>query len=158
MARRVEPASRGYVRGRWTLTFIDTNILVYSAALSSPLRLRAQAALRQLAGKEQRSLSRQVLREYLAVMTRQQLWGRPLTLSEAAADTDRFLRSFTVLEDGPAVWQKLGELGRRFSFGGRQVHDANIVATMLAHSERHLLTFNEADFRRYARVIDIILP
>src|SRR6266403_4798461 len=28
------------------------------------------------------------------------------------------------------------DLSRRYSFGGRQVHDANIVATMLVHGER----------------------
>jgi predicted nucleic acid-binding protein len=30
------------------------------------------------------------------------------------------------------------------------VHDANIVATMEAHGLRRLLTFSEADFRRFA--------
>jgi len=38
---------------------------------------------------------------------------------------------------------------------GRQVHDANVVATMLEHGIRRLLTFNAADFRRFARIIDI---
>jgi predicted nucleic acid-binding protein len=38
---------------------------------------------------------------------------------------------------------------------GRQVHDANVVATMLEHGVRRLLTFNAADFRRFARIIDI---
>jgi predicted nucleic acid-binding protein len=42
--------------------------------------------------------------------------------------------------------------------GGRQVHDANIVATMLAHGETRLLTFNEADFRRFSSVIEIVAP
>ena len=32
--------------------------------------------------------------------------------------------------------------------GGRQIHDANIIATMLAYGELRLLTFNVADFRR----------
>ena len=50
------------------------------------------------------------------------------------------------------------ELSRRYSLGGRQVHDANVVATMLAHGERRLLTFNEADFRRFAAVIEIVTP
>jgi predicted nucleic acid-binding protein len=36
------------------------------------------------------------------------------------------------------------------------VHDANVVATMLAHGETTLLTFNTADFRRFARVIEVI--
>jgi predicted nucleic acid-binding protein len=108
--------------------------------------------------KEQRSLSRQVLREYLAVMTRQQAWGKALTLSEAIADAGLFLRSFTVLEDGLPVWEKLVELSRRYSFAARQVHDANIVATMLAHGERQLLSFNATDFRRFAGVIDVVVP
>ncbi len=38
----------------------------------------------------------------------------------------------------------------------RQVHDANIVATMLAHGERLLLTFNHADFRRYGDRIALV--
>ena len=103
-------------------------------------------------------MSRQILREYIAVMTRRQAWGQPLTLNEVIADTLAFVQRFTVLEDGPAIWEQLVELSRRFTFGGRQVHDANIVATMLAHGERRLLTFNAADFQRFAKVIEIVVP
>jgi len=49
-------------------------------------------------------------------------------------------------------------LSRSFKFGGRQVHDANIVATMLTHGETELLTFNEVDFRRFGGLIQIISP
>ena len=35
-----------------------------------------------------------------------------------------------------------------------QRHDTNVVATMLEHGIRRLLTFNAADFRRFARIID----
>jgi hypothetical protein len=45
------------------------------------------------------------------------------------------VRRFSVLEDGPPAWDQLMELTGRYSFGGRQVHDANVVATMLAHGE-----------------------
>jgi predicted nucleic acid-binding protein len=62
------------------------------------------------------------------------------------------------LEDGPAVWDELLQLSRRIPFGGRQVHDANIVATMLAHRERRLLTFNEADFKRFVPLIEVVVP
>ena len=37
-----------------------------------------------------------------------------------------------------------------------QIHDANIVATMLAHGERRLLTLNPADFRRYGYRIELL--
>jgi predicted nucleic acid-binding protein len=39
---------------------------------------------------------------------------------------------------------------------GRQVHDANIVATMLAHGVPKLLTHNTADFARFAAVITVV--
>ena len=140
------------------MTFVDTNVLVYATARSAPFREQARAALSQLAADEALSVSRQILREYMAVMTRQQIWGKALTPTEAAADAATFAARFTVLEDGPAVWDQLIELCRRYAFGGRQVHDANVVATMLAHGERRLLTFNEADFRRFAPLIEVVTP
>ena len=45
-----------------------------------------------------------------------------------------------------------------FAFGGKQVHDANIVATMIAHGETRLLTFNESDFRRFGSLIEVVVP
>lgn len=65
-------------------------------------------------------------------------------------------RAFLVLEDGPSVTESLVALCRAIPVGGRQIHDANIVATMLAHRERRLLTFNTADFRRYGDRIEIV--
>jgi predicted nucleic acid-binding protein len=140
------------------VSFVDTNVLVYATAAGSPNHSRARQALAQLAARGPLAVSRQVLREYLAVTTRPQVWAKPLTLAESLADADRFSRRFTILEDGLPVWDRLASLGRGFSFGGRQVHDANIVATMLAHGETRLLTFNDADFRRFSNVIDVILP
>jgi predicted nucleic acid-binding protein len=110
----------------------------------------------ELARNEKLSISRQVLREYLAVMTRHQSWGKPLTLSEAMADATAFAERFAVLEDGPSVWNQLAELSRHYTFAGRQVHDANIVATMLAHGEHRLLTFNPSDFQRFGALIELV--
>jgi predicted nucleic acid-binding protein len=140
------------------VSFVDTNVLVYSTAAGSPFQERARAALVRLMIDEQLFISRQILREYLAVMTRQQVWGKALSLSEAISDTLVFTQRFSILEDGLPVWQQLTELGRRYSFGGRQVHDANIVATMLAHGERRLLTFNDPDFQRFNELIEIVVP
>ena len=64
--------------------------------------------------------------------------------------------SFAVLEDGPGVMEMLTALCREVPIAGKQVHDANIVATMLAHGERRLFTFNTRDFRRYGDRIDLI--
>ena len=67
----------------------------------------------------------------------------------------RLDRAFEVLEDGARVTETLVSLCREVDVGGRQIHDANIVATMLAHGERRLLTFNAADFRRYGDRIEL---
>jgi len=140
------------------LSVVDTNVLVHSTASASPNHFRARAALARFGTQGPVAVTRQVLREYLAATTRPQSWSRALTLAEATADTDSFIRRFAVLEDGPAVWAELMTLTRSFAFGGKQVHDANIVATMLAHGETRLLTFNDADFRRFGSLIDVVVP
>ena len=40
--------------------------------------------------------------------------------------------------------------------GGKQVHDANIVATMRVHSVPRLLTHNVRDFARFGAVIEVV--
>ena len=136
--------------------FIDTNVLIHARIRESPDHPIARARLRQaVRDGEPLSISRQVVREYLAVLTRPQAWLVPLPREEALASGDRLLSSFQVLEDGPAVTETLLALCREIPVGGRQIHDANIVATMLAHNERRLLTFNTADFRRYTHHIQL---
>ena len=74
----------------------------------------------------------------------------------ALDDVGRMSDEFEILEDGPRVTETLVALCREVPVGGRQIHDANIVATMLAHGERRLLTFNTADFRRYGGRIALV--
>ena len=42
------------------------------------------------------------------------------------------------------------------NLGGRQIHDINIVATMLAHGEQRLLSLNTRHFRHFERHIQLI--
>jgi predicted nucleic acid-binding protein len=39
---------------------------------------------------------------------------------------------------------------------GKQVHDANIIATMQVHGIRRLLTNNEAHFTRFSHLIAVV--
>ena len=138
--------------------FIDTNILVNSRILEAPQHEMARAMLeRALQDDEPVRISRQVVREYLAVVTRPQTWPVAISRADALDDVNRLIGSFEVLEDGPAVTERLVELCREVQVGGRQIHDANIVATMLAHGERRLLTFNVGDFRRYGDRIELVV-
>ena len=75
---------------------------------------------------------------------------------DALDDVNRFAASFEVLEDGPAVTDWLAALCRQSDAGGKQIHGASIVAAMPAYGERRLLTFNAADFRRYADHIELV--
>jgi predicted nucleic acid-binding protein len=86
------------------VSFVDTNVLVHATATSAPFRDRARAALSRLAASEPLAVGRQILREYIAVMTRQQAWRKALTHAEATSDAATFVRRFSVFEDGPPVW------------------------------------------------------
>lgn len=77
-------------------------------------------------------------------------------MSEALSDVTWINERFEILEDGPQVTARLVVLCREVPVAGKQVHDANIVATMLAHGERRLATLNAKDFRRYGDRIEIV--
>lgn len=74
------------------------------------------------------------------------------------ADVERFQRDLNVAEDGPEVFAALLALLASIPAMGKQVHDANIVATLRAHGISRLLTFNEADFRRFSGLIEVVVP
>ena len=137
--------------------FIDTNVLVYSRFPEAPHHEVAREALgRALQGPEPLRISRQIIREYLSVVTRPQTWPIAITREDALNDVIRLAGNFEILKDGPLATETLVTLCREVSVGGRQIHDANIVATMIVHEERRLLTFNSADFRRYGDRIELV--
>ena len=137
--------------------FIDTNVLVNSRMFEAPDHLAARTLLERASRySEPLRISRQILREYLAAVTRPQTWTNAIPREYALADAERFARRFEVLEDGPLVTETLISLCGEITVRGRQIHDANIVATMLAHREHRLLTFNSTDFRRYGDRIELV--
>ena len=137
--------------------FVDTNVLVYARIREAPNHLIARESLwRAMQQGEPLRISRQIMREYLAVVTRPQTWSLPIGREEAVEDILRLASAFDVLEDGPAVTDRLAPLCREVQVGGSQIHDANIVATMLTYGEQRLLTFNAADFRRFASWIELV--
>ena len=137
--------------------FVDTNVLVFARVVESPDHEIAVDRLeRVVQSREPVRISRQIMREYLSVVTRPQTWPVAITREEALDDVQRMISVLDVLEDGPEVTATLVRLCREVPVGGRQIHDANIVATMLAHGERRLLTFNTADFRRFGDRIDLV--
>ena len=139
--------------------FVDTNVLLYASRPKATEHARAQAVLsRMRQDGAPLWLSRQVFREYLAVATRPQASGPALAMAAAIADVQALQDVVNVAEDGPAVYDRLLQLLVASPGGGKQVHDANLVATMLEHRITHLLTFNGADFRRFGNLIEVVAP
>jgi predicted nucleic acid-binding protein len=101
-------------------------------------------------------VSRQVLREYLAVMTRPGTLTHDIPVSSLIQDVQGFEAGLTVLDDGPEITARLLEIIKQYSVTGKQIHDANIVATMLVHDIPALLTHNTADFKRYQEIITVL--
>lgn len=101
--------------------------------------------------------SGQIMREYLAVATRSASkngLGLPLT---AALANIRALRSrMSLLAEDAKVADRLLSLLDDTACGGKQVHDANVVATMLIHGIGAIVTINLADFTRFAAHVELI--
>ena len=136
--------------------FIDTNILVSARIENAPNHHPARGCLSlAMSNPERLCISRQVIREYLAVVTRPQNWMRPMALKDALQDADWMRRTLNILEDGERVTDILTNLCNTIPVAGKQIHDANIVATMLAHDEHKLLTLNVRDFSRYRERIEL---
>lgn len=139
--------------------FVDTNVLVYANQTRSPHHAEAAEWLGRVeAAGTPLWTSGQILREYLAVMTRAQGDFAALPMDIAIERARFFAQQFWLAEDGPAVRARLLDLLSVYSVGGKQVHDANIVATMLANDITRLLTFNVGDFRRFAGLITVEAP
>jgi predicted nucleic acid-binding protein len=137
--------------------FIDTNVLVHAGVMESPFH---RSALSAIQAREQSGvklwISRQVLREYLVTLTRPQTYTHPVPISTLIPQIRSFENRFRVAEDGPQITEKLLALMEQIPTGGRQVHDANIVATMQAYGIRHLLTHNTDDFKRFSGLITLL--
>lgn len=137
--------------------FLDTNVLIYAQSFLAPDHAVAVRALKDLAATGTEVwISRQTLREYLAGMTRPGAFTGIAPVASLVGDVRRFEIAFRVAEDGPTVTAQLLHLLSQIPCGGKQVHDANIVATMLAHGIPNLLTNNAADFSRFVPLITIV--
>jgi predicted nucleic acid-binding protein len=136
--------------------FIDTNVLVYASRPTAPQHEAARAALAAVEARGGTAwISPQVLREYLAVVTRPQATAPALPMAIAIADVRVFQASFEVVPEGREILERLLALLQTYPGSGKQVHDANLVAAMLVHGIRRLLTFNGSDFRRFAGEIEL---
>lgn len=75
--------------------------------------------------------------------------GLGLSVNEVRRQLRFVERTFPLLLDTPDVYTIWRQLVVAYGVSGVQVHDAHLVAAMLANGITHILTFNAADFTRY---------
>ncbi len=137
--------------------FLDTNILVYASDKSSPWHQSSKEAINKLLSDGFRLfISPQILREYVSVASRSTGTEKPTPWDLILKNYEDFQTYFTLLDEGNNSVNQLSKLLSKVPAAGKQVHDANIVATMLAHNVSHLLTHNTVDFSRYSQLITVI--
>ncbi len=136
--------------------FLDTNILVAASVAEHPSHAAATALLDKLTAKRTPlCISPQVCREFLVALTRKAVSGRDFTVEEALEALDTWRSACVVVEENLGVLAELLALVRERQVRGKQVHDANIVATMRSKSITRLATLNVGDFERYEDDISI---
>lgn len=145
--------------GARPLVFFDTNVLIQLHVAAAPKHIEITESARLLLAQNYEVwISRQVLREYAAVLTRSQPYTPPLAPADVAVQLRLFEANYRIADETAPVTAALCALLETVPFGGKQVHDANITATMQAYGISHLFTLNAADFARFSHLITIITP
>jgi predicted nucleic acid-binding protein len=139
---------------RW---FVDANVLVFAANPLSPWHTAAVSRL-QAAREEGISLlvNPQVVREFIAAASRPAPNAPPPPIDPIIENVRRILAAYMLLDEHAATIGRLAELLAVVPTHGKQIHDANIVATMLTNGVSTLLTHNTADFARFGAFIRIV--
>jgi predicted nucleic acid-binding protein len=140
-------------------TLLDTNILTRSAQPGHPMHQAAVDAVDVLRRRgEVLHLVPQNFYEFWIVATRPVAQnGLGLTPAQTGNETDQLKKLFVVLEDIPPIFPEWERLVTNYAISGKNAHDARLVAAMHVHSLGQLLTFNDADFRRY-NTITVLSP
>ena len=137
-----------------TSYLLDTNLLVRSCDPAASSYVQATNAVSSLlADGEQVYVSAQNLIEFWAVATRPILSnGLGLDREQAILEIEQILNQFALLQDNPTIFAHWWQLVTTQNIAGKRVHDARLVAVMLAYGITHLLTFNTQDFKSFTTI------
>ena len=136
---------------------IDTNILLRISRQDDPQHKLVGTALKELNRQgSEACFSMQNIAEFWNVCTRPvDRNGFGLSIAEANQRVEFIERTMTFLPDNEQVYSIWRRLTATNGVRGVQVHDAHLVAIMLAYGLTHVLTINQADFLRYAGILAV---
>ena len=130
---------------------VDTNILLRFSRYEDPGYQIAREAVHKLEeGGHELQTTLQNFAEFWNVSTRpaeRNGFGRtPVETDDLLQDLEE---AFPLLPDSADMYPVWKRLVVDYDVLGVQVHDARLVAAMLVHDVKHILTFNTQDFTRY---------
>ena len=133
----------------------DSNNYLRLAEKSSPQRQIVLNAVRKLrANNRIIYYTPQVLAEFWNVCTRPNAarGGLGLSIEQTERKANLIQKHFRLLSDNLATFNEWRRLVSDYQISGLQVHDAKLVASMIAHNVQYLITFNEKDFKRFPMI------
>ena len=135
---------------------LDTNVLLAATDEGSAGHHDALMIMNEwAAGGTTLCTSGQILREYLAVATRPvEQNGLGLKPADAVGNVRAIRERTAFLAEDARVADRLQGLLADLECSGKQVHDANVVATMLGHGVGTVVTMNVADFAPFRKVCE----
>lgn len=137
--------------------FLDTNILLRMILTQMNQHAEVDALVkRTIREGTELWISGQVIREFIVQATHPRTLAEPLTIEQVVHEIEAMKPLFQIADETAAVRDKLLELLLQYPTQGKQVHDANIVATMLAYEIDTLLTLNVDDLKRFENKIKIV--
>ena len=133
---------------------LDTNVLLRGLDRNHPQCRAVRRAIIALRRQDNHlCLVPQNLIEFWAVATRPvDANGLGMSTDWTAAQLVRMKHFFSVLPDTAEALPEWERLVIKHQVVGKKTHDARLVAAMNVHGVTHILTFNGADFSRYAGV------
>lgn len=130
--------------------FIDTNILIHANAIQSPVHVQAKNHLALISGEfDELWISVQVVREYMATKSRLTFLANTYDANEILLDVKEFENIFIIASNDLITQNELLKLAVKYEVKGKQIHDCNLIATMLQYGIANILTQNVGDFNRY---------
>jgi len=137
--------------------FVDSNVLLRATFAGMNDHEACQATLDRLIDTDHELwISHQVIREFCVNATREDTFAKenaPQPHYKWILDVvDLLPVRFSIADEDANVRSKFLGLMHRERIVGKQLHDANIVATMQVNDIDTLVTRNERHFRRFSRI------
>ncbi|MBK8020265.1 MAG: type II toxin-antitoxin system VapC family toxin [Chloroflexi bacterium] len=137
--------------------FVDTNVFLRANIVGMDGYTECDALIKRY-WREGAELwiSGQVIREFLVQVTHPNTMKTPLAIEEVVALLRAVISLFRVADETTAVRAELLNLLVAYPAKGKQVHDANLVATTLVYGIDTLLTINVDDLKRFKDRIALV--